>query len=121
VADLLDVMRQDSGAALGELRVDGGASANNLLMQFQADMLQVPVVRPQVIETTALGAAYLAGLATGFWKNHADVGQAWQIDRTFEPRMSADEAAHRRARWAEALRRAQDWEEHSSVSAQTGD
>ncbi|MCZ7638802.1 MAG: glycerol kinase GlpK [Verrucomicrobia bacterium] len=115
VADVLAVMRQDSGLAMDQLRVDGGASTNNLLMQFQADILQVPVVRPRVIETTALGAAYLAGLATGFWKNRGEVQRSWQVDRTFEPRMSADEAAHRCARWTEALNRARDWEEHSSV------
>lgn len=112
VADVLDVMKQDSGIAMNELRVDGGACANNLLMQFQADVLQVPVVRPKVIETTALGAAYLAGLATGFWKNRSEVEAAWQCDRRFMPQMSADEAAHRRRRWAEALQRARDWEEH---------
>lgn len=114
VADVLAVMRQDSGLAMNELRVDGGACANNLLMQFQADILQVPVVRPRVIETTALGAAYLAGLATNFWKSRDEVQRSWQVDRTFEPRMGADEAARRCARWAEALKRARDWEEHSS-------
>jgi glycerol kinase len=111
VADVLDVMKQDSGVAMNELRVDGGACANDLLMQFQADILQVPVVRPKVIETTALGAAYLAGLAVGFWKSRSEVEQAWQCDRRFTPQMSADEAAHRRSRWAEALNRARAWEE----------
>jgi len=115
VADVLEVMKQDSGVAMAELRVDGGASANDALMQFQADILQVPVVRPKVIETTALGAAYLAGLATGFWKNHEDVSRAWQTDRVFKPEKSADEGAHRRARWKEALQRSRDWEEHSTV------
>ena len=95
------------------LRVDGGASANDMLMQFQADILQVPVVRPKVIETTALGAAYLAGLAVGFWKNRAEVSRAWEVNRTFEPRMSADETAHRRGRWNEALNRAREWERHA--------
>jgi glycerol kinase len=113
VADVLDVMKQDSGIAMNELRVDGGACANDLLMQFQADILQVPVVRPKVIETTALGAAYLAGLATGFWKDRAAIQAAWQCDRQFVPRMTADEAAHRRNRWDEALSRARDWEEGS--------
>ncbi|HEX5217986.1 MAG TPA: glycerol kinase GlpK [Verrucomicrobiae bacterium] len=112
VADVLEVMKQDSGIEMNGLRVDGGASANNLLMQFQADVLQVSVVRPKVIETTALGAAYLAGLATGFWKDRAEVSRVWQADRTFEPQISADEATHRRARWNEALRRARAWEEH---------
>jgi glycerol kinase len=120
VADILDVMKQDSGIAINELRVDGGACANNLLMQFQADILQVPVVRPKVIETTALGAAYLAGLAAGFWKDRDEVHRAWQEDRRFEPQMKADEAAHRRVRWTEALRRARDWEEHSSVKPGPG-
>ena len=112
VADVLEVMKEDSGIALNELRVDGGASANNLLMQFQADILRVPVVRPKVVETTALGAAYLAGLAVGFWKNRDEVHSAWQLDRTFEPKGNADETAHRRQRWAEALKRARDWDEH---------
>jgi glycerol kinase len=112
VADVLEVMKQDSGVPINSLRVDGGASANDMLMQFQADILQVPVVRPKVIETTALGAAYLAGLATGFWKDRADVSRSWQVDRTFEPQMSADKAAHRRSRWHQALGRARDWEEH---------
>jgi glycerol kinase len=115
VADVLTVMNQDSGIAINELRVDGGACANDLLMQFQADILQVPVARPKVIETTALGAAYLAGLATGFWKDRADVSRAWQCDRVFTPAMSADAANHRRARWKEALGRARDWEEHTTV------
>jgi glycerol kinase len=110
VADVLEVMKQDSGVAMNSLRVDGGASANDMLMQFQADILQVSVVRPKVIETTALGAAYLAGLATGFWQDFADVSRSWQVDRTFDPRMSADEAAHLRARWNQALKRARDWE-----------
>ena len=115
VADVLDVMKQDSGIAMNELRVDGGACTNNLLMQFQADVLQVPVVRPKVIETTALGAAYLAGLAVGFWKSKEEVATAWQAERRFTPAMPAAQAAHRRSRWAEALNRARDWEERSSV------
>jgi glycerol kinase len=111
VADVLDVMKTDSGVALDELRVDGGAAANGMLMQFQADILGVPVVRPKVIETTALGAAFLAGLAVGFWTSTADLAHAWEIDRRFEPAMSADEAARRRARWAKALQRAREWED----------
>ena len=113
VADVLEVMREDSGIAMHELRVDGGASANNLLMQFQADLLQVPVVRPKVAETTAFGAACLAGLAVGFWKDRAEVGKAWQPDRTFEPAMCPEAVAHRRNRWAEALNRAREWEERT--------
>jgi glycerol kinase len=115
VADVLEVMRKDSRVAVNELRVDGGASANNLLLQFQADLLRVPVVRPKVVETTALGAAYLAGLAAGFWKDRSEVQQGWQTDRTFEPQLSSDEAMHRRSRWAEALKRAKEWEEHTKV------
>jgi glycerol kinase len=111
VADVLDVMKADSGIALDELRVDGGASANGLLMQFQAEVLGVPVVRPKVIETTALGAAFLAGLAVGYWSSTADLEQAWQIDRRFEPLMSTDQMASRRARWTKALQRAKDWEQ----------
>jgi glycerol kinase len=113
VADVLDVMKEDSGITLNELRVDGGASCNNPLMQFQADILRVPVVRPKIVETTALGAAYLAGLATGFWQGDADVHKSWQIDRVFEPTVGADEAAHRRSRWSEALKRSREWEERT--------
>jgi glycerol kinase len=115
VADVLDVMREDSGLELDELRVDGGACSNDLLMQFQADLLQVPVVRPKVVETTALGAAYLAGLAVGFWKSRDQVHQAWQADRSFQPQKSPDEVAHRRSRWTEALNRSRQWEERSRI------
>ncbi len=111
VADVLDAMKEDAQIPILELRVDGGAAANNLLMQFQADILQVPVVRPKVIETTALGAAFLAGLAVGFWDDASEISQVWQTDRVFEPNMSQDEVQHRRSRWAEALSRSRDWEE----------
>jgi len=117
VADILDVMQKDSGIHIAELRVDGGAAANNLLLQFQADLLRVPVVRPKVTETTALGAAYLAGLAVGYWKDRQDVQAHWEVDRVFEPLMGEDEVNHRRSRWAEALSRARDWEEHSNIEA----
>ncbi|HLH52868.1 MAG TPA: glycerol kinase GlpK [Verrucomicrobiae bacterium] len=115
VADVLEVMKEDSQIGVSELRVDGGASANNLLMQIQADFLGVPVVRPKVVETTALGAAYLAGLAVSYWENREELKAAWQADRVFTPQKSADEAAHRRARWTEALKRSRDWEEHTSI------
>jgi glycerol kinase len=115
VADVLDLMQKDSGIHIKELRVDGGAAANNLLMQFQADILGAPVVRPKVTETTALGAAYLAGLAVGYWRSTDDVKANWEVERKFEPNMSEKERNHRRSRWNEALRRAQDWEERSSV------
>ncbi len=94
---------------LEELRVDGGATANNLLMQFQADLLGVPVVRPKVLETTALGAAYLAGLAVGYWKDAADVDANWQVDRRFEPAMSRDRAGELRAGWEKAVARSKSW------------
>jgi glycerol kinase len=115
VADVLEVMLQDCNMDLSQLRVDGGAAVNDLLMQFQADLLRVPVVRPKVTETTALGAAYLAGLAVGFYPSRQVIGQQWQIERVFEPRMSEDQVRHRRQRWAEALRRCGDWEEHAEA------
>jgi glycerol kinase len=115
VADVLDVMQQDSQMAVKELRVDGGAAANDLLMQFQADLLRKPAVRPQVTETTALGAAYLAGLAVGYWDDLDDVRRNWDIERTFEPAMDEGLAKHMRSRWAEALSRARDWEQRSTM------
>ena len=115
VADVLEVMQEDSGIAMNELRVDGGGSVNDLLLQFQADILQVPVIRPKVVETTALGAAYLAGLAVDFWEDLAEVQNVWRAGRTFEPEKSADEAAHRRHRWREALHRSREWEERTWV------
>ena len=108
-ADLLDAMRSDSGAEIPELRVDGGACVNDLLMQRQADLLQTPVVRPAVTETTALGAAYLAGLAIGLWPDQATVGQQWREDRRFEPEISADEAAAIRAQWRRAVECSVGW------------
>jgi len=108
-ADVLAAMEKDAGLTLAELRVDGGATASNLLMQFQADLLGVPVVRPKVHETTALGAAYLAGLAVGFWSSSDDVRANWQVDRTFEPAMSRDRAASLRAQWDRAVARAKGW------------
>ena len=110
VADVLDAMKTDSGMPMTELRVDGGASANDLLMQFQSDISQVPVIRPKVIETTALGAAFLAGLAVGFWNSPEEITGVWQTDRVFEPKMSVDEVTHRRTRWQDALGRSRHWE-----------
>lgn len=104
-ADLLEAMQRDAADPLTELRVDGGASANDLLMQFQADLLGVPVVRPRVLETTALGAACLAGLATGYWEDAATLARHWQVDRRFEPAMSRDEATARMAGWHDAVAR----------------
>lgn len=110
VADVLDAMRADAGMKIGSLRVDGGASRNDLLMQFQADLLRVPVVRPKMFEATALGAGYLAGLATGFWKSQEQLAELWQIDRTFEPEMPKSQADSLRAGWQKALERSRRWE-----------
>lgn len=109
-ADLLEGMAADSGGFLSELRVDGGAVGNELLMQFQADLLRIPVVRSRIRETTALGAAYLAGLAAGVWKSKTELAAQWQADRIFEPRGSEKDAARLRERWKEAVRRALEWE-----------
>ena len=108
-ADVFIAMSQDAGMQLNELRADGGAAANDLLMQMQADFSGVPVVRPKVLETTALGAAYLAGLAVGFWSGTDEIANQWQMDRRFEPRISADERAVKLARWHKALVRAKSW------------
>ncbi|HSS71586.1 MAG TPA: glycerol kinase GlpK [Casimicrobiaceae bacterium] len=108
-AELVRAMEADAGLTLSELRVDGGATANNLLMQFQADILGVPVVRPKVAETTALGAAYLAGLAVGYWRDAGDLAANWQVDRRFEPAMSRDQATSLMAGWTRAVERAKHW------------
>lgn len=107
--DVMEAMRSDSGIDLQTLRVDGGMARNDFLMQFQADILGIPVQRPAVTETTALGAAYLAGLAIAFWPSLDALAGQWQVERTFEPAMSADERESRYARWKEAVRRAQKW------------
>jgi glycerol kinase len=113
VADLLDAMQRDAGHPVEELRVDGGASANDSLMQFQCDLLRVPVVRPAATETTALGAAYLAGLGAGFWKS---IQETTAKARHFEPKMPASQAAALRQRWNEAVSRAKAWENSNAVS-----
>src|SRR5271165_3263870 len=109
VADLLTAMESDSSIKLAELRVDGGACANNLLMQFQADLLGVPVVRAANPETTAMGAAYLAGLAVGFYKSIDEISSQWSSDRTFEPKMGGEERQNLRSHWNKALGRAKAW------------
>jgi glycerol kinase len=109
VADLLDAVRDDAGIDLTEVRVDGGAAANDALLQFQADLLGVAVVRPRVTETTALGAAYLAGLAVGFWDSTEALSRHWQVDRRFEPSQSPSHVEARRAEWREALNRSKGW------------
>jgi glycerol kinase len=108
-AEVLEAMQKDSGETLAELRVDGGAAANDLLMQFQADLLGAPVVRPRVLETTALGAAYLAGLTVDLWSSREQLAQQWQAARRFEPGMDASTRDRLMARWREAVARARNW------------
>jgi glycerol kinase len=112
--DVLQAMQADAGIRIRELRVDGGASVNNLLMQFQADLLGVPVVRPQVTETTALGAAYLAGLAVGFWKDTATIARQWRSDKVFPPAMPSASRRELLQGWSKALHRAKSWEHHEA-------
>lgn len=107
--DLLHAMEADAGIKLKELRVDGGASVNDLLMQFQCDLLDVPVVRPVITETTALGAAYLAGLAVGYWKDLETIGEKWTTDKTFEPDMQQPERSKRIRDWHRAVERSRNW------------
>lgn len=107
--DVLEAMRRDSGLALCSLRVDGGAARNDFLMQFQADLLGVPVVRPRITETTALGAAYLAGLATGFWKDAEQIAGLWGVDRVFEPKMPGEQRDARYSEWLRAVERSRGW------------
>ena len=103
--DVIEVMDRDSGVPIRELRVDGGAAANDFLMQFQADLLGVPVERPALLDTTAAGAAFLAGLAVGFWRSPEEVEGARRRERLFEPRMSADERERLYAGWLAAVER----------------
>jgi glycerol kinase len=111
VADVLEAMQIDSGLRESELRVDGGAAANDLLMQFQADVIGIPVVRPRVLETTARGAAYLAGLAVGFWKSQKEIADQWDVERRFEPTIERDTVERLRRGWRKALGRAKSWED----------
>jgi glycerol kinase len=109
--DLLKAMEADAGLPIRELRVDGGATVNNQLMQFQSDILDTKVVRPSVTETTALGAAYLAGLAVGYWSDIAEVKQYWQEDHSFEPAMEGEQRKSLQRDWKRAVRAAQAWTE----------
>jgi glycerol kinase len=118
--EVLDAMEKDSGVTLKALKVDGGMVFNNTLKQFQSDVLGVPVIRPQVAETTALGAAYAAGLATGFWSNLEDLRQNWQIDHTWEPNMDAGAREKQYAMWKKAVTRTFDWVEHDSQEKAQG-
>ncbi len=106
--DVINAMIVDAGVGVKELRVDGGASRNNLLMQFQANVLGEKVIRPQITETTALGAAYLAGLATGYWKDIDEIRSQWQVDRVFEPDPKLDMQLAKR-KWADAVHRSEAW------------
>ena len=108
-AELLAAMQKDAACAVTELRADGGAARNDLLMQFQADLLGVEVVRPRVTETTALGAAYLAGLACGYWESLEAIEAQWQVERRYAPRMDAGRRAELLARWARAVEHARSW------------
>lgn len=110
-ADLITSMERDSGLSLKELRVDGGAARSKPLLQFQADLLQQSVVRPKCIETTAMGAAYLAGLAVGFWESRETITQNWETDVTFEPQREPAEMELLRRGWNKALERSKNWEE----------
>jgi glycerol kinase len=107
--DILNAMNADSGIDIKELRVDGGATANNTLLQFQSDLLQVPVIRPKITETTALGAAYLAGLAVGYWDDIEDIRKQWQVDKQFEPEMDAGKVAELTKGWKRAVHAAITW------------
>jgi glycerol kinase len=108
-AELLAAMQRDAAFPVAEVRADGGAARNNMLMQFQADLLGVPVVRPKVTETTALGAAYLAGLAMGFWDSQEEIAAQWKAERRFEPGINADQRRERMARWHQAVERSRGW------------
>ena len=109
--DVLEAMQEDSGLDLRELRVDGGASANNFLLQFQSDLLGVPVYRPKIIETTALGVAYLAGLAVGFWDGRNEIANEWEADRQFTSRMDEDLRENLYRGWKKAVGRSLNWVE----------
>jgi len=108
-ADVLKAMESDSGLKVTELRVDGGATANNLLMQFQSDLLGIPIIRPKISETTALGVAYLAGLAVGYWDGHEDIANQWEIDKKFEPKMSSEQTEELLGNWNKAVGRSKNW------------
>ena len=109
VSDVLEAMKADAGIELTSLKVDGGASANNVLMQLQADILQATVLRPVCVETTALGAAYLAGLAAGYWSGTEDIRRNWAVDRTFTPSISPAQRDEKVQGWRRAVQRAFDW------------
>jgi glycerol kinase len=111
VRDVVDAMQADSGIALSSLKTDGGMVVNDLLMQFQADILNAPVIRPKVTETTALGAAYAAGLAVGFWDNTEDLRANWAVDHTWKPQMAAEQRQRYYESWKKAVTRSFGWVE----------
>ncbi len=110
VNDVMHAMENDAGITIKELKVDGGAVVNNLLMQFQADLLRIPVIRPKTIETTALGAAYLAGLAVNFWSGIEEISEQWALDRTFSTEISEESQKELKDNWHRAISRAKNWE-----------
>ena len=112
MTDLLEAMMQDSHIELSELRVDGGASVSDIMMQIQADLIRTSVNRPQMVETTAIGAAYLAGLAVGFWKSTDEISKIRKVDKVFEPKMITDERDRLYKGWLRAVERSRDWIEH---------
>jgi glycerol kinase len=107
--EVLDAANADAGVDMEDLRVDGGMVANDALMQFQADILGIPVIRPKIVETTALGAAYAAGLAVGFWKDTEEVGKYWAEDKRWEPQMDAAERERQLRLWKKAVTKSMDW------------
>ena len=111
VNDVLAAMEADSGIRLSALKVDGGAAANNYLMQAQSDISAAPVLRPRCVETTAMGAAYLAGLAVGYWKDTDDIRRNWSIDRTFTPEITPEDRSKRIAGWKKAVSRSLSWQD----------
>ena len=112
MTDLLEAMKDDSGIEIGELRVDGGASVSDIMMQIQSDMIRTNVNRPKMVETTAIGAAYLAGLATGFWESTEEIARIREVDKVFEPKMDIEKREKRYRGWLRAVERSRDWVEH---------
>ncbi len=112
IKDVIVAMEEDTGIPSVDLKVDGGACANNFLMEFQSDMLNIPVIRPKLIESTARGAAFLAGLATGFWKDKEDLLNSFELDRRFEPNMSEEKRNDLYKYWLRAVDRTKEWIEH---------
>ena len=117
IRDVIGCMEADSGIRNTELKVDGGACRNDFVMQFQADILGVPVLRPTIVDTTARGAAFLAGLATGFWKDRKEIANVFTLDKAFTPAMKREDADRRYARWTKAVERSRDWAEHEALAS----